>query len=115
MTGGRMEHVAADAMESVIGAIFLDGGWKAASKFVTDNWTDIAKAEIDAPKDPKTKLQELAQHFGDGSLPDYEFLEGAKGVFRARVQALGKTADGTGNTKKGATMDAAQNLLDKLK
>ncbi|MDR2268919.1 MAG: ribonuclease III [Rickettsiales bacterium] len=115
MTGGKMEHVAADAMESVIGAIYLDGGWNAASEFVASVWTGIAAADIEAPKDPKTALQELAQHSGDGTLPMYEFLGNKKNDFNIRVHALGKTADGVGDTKKAASADAARNLLYKLK
>ncbi|MDR1826327.1 MAG: ribonuclease III [Rickettsiales bacterium] len=113
MTGGRLEHITADAMESIIGAIYMDGGWDAAKRFVRDNWMDLAKAEIEAPKDPKTALQEMAQHSGTGMLPEYEVME-EKNTFRARVSALGKEAEGTGTTKKSATVDAAQNLLSLL-
>jgi ribonuclease-3 len=101
-------------MEAVIGAIYLDGGWKSASKFVEENWTELAKAETEAPKDPKTALQELAQ-IGDGKLPEYEFLDEKKNKFRARVTALGESAEGSAGTKKGATIAAAQNLLEQLK
>jgi ribonuclease-3 len=115
MTGGKMEHISADAMESTIGAIYLDGGWDAAKKFVQDNWAGIARASINAPKDPKTELQEMAQHAGGGALPVYEFIGEKKNMFTAKVMALGKTATGAGSTKKDATISAAQNLLNTLK
>ena len=115
MTGGKMDHVAADAMESVIGAIFMDGGWAPALDFIKENWTELAAAAAKAPKDPKTELQELAQHYGDGSLPEYKFLDGGKGGFEVSVAALGREAGGAGGTKKAATADAAKNLLTKLK
>jgi len=115
MTGGKLDHIVANAMESVIGAIYLDGGWDNARRFVTDNWRELAMAEAEAPKDPKTALQEMAQHSANGALPEYEFLDEKKNVFHARVRALGKSADGKGTTKKSATIAAAQNLLDLLK
>ena len=102
-------------MESLIGAIFMDGGWHPATKFVTENWRPRALAMEKAPKDPKTELQEMAQHYGDGKLPIYEFVETKRGhTFHATVTALGKTAEGTGTTKKSATADAARNILAQL-
>ena len=115
MTGGRMENILADAMESVIAAIFLDGGWTAAKKFVESVWKTIAAADIAAPKDPKTALQELAQHSESGELPVYEFLESKKNQFVVRVNAVGKSAEGAGQSKKAATINAAVALLAKLK
>lgn len=111
MTGGKMDHITANAMESVIGAIYLDGGWNAASEFVVSTWSPVAIADAEAPKDPKTELQELAQHSGDCALPVYEFLDGKKNEFFVRVHALGKTASGCGGSKKAATIAAAENLL----
>ncbi|MDR1071937.1 MAG: ribonuclease III [Rickettsiales bacterium] len=114
MTGGKMEHISANAMESVIGALYLDGGWNAARDFVFGEWAGLAKADAEAPKDPKTELQELAQHSGAGKLPKYEFADGKKNGFVANVLALGKSASGIGGTKKAASADAAKNLLEKL-
>ncbi|MCL2538520.1 MAG: ribonuclease III [Alphaproteobacteria bacterium] len=118
MTGGRLKHIMADAMESTLGAIFIDGGWDAAYKVIAEIWNPLAAADLVAPKDPKTALQELAQHFGDGDLPEYEFLDGAgpthSPVFNVRVTAVGKSATGTGVSKKSATADAAKNLLEIL-
>jgi ribonuclease-3 len=115
MTGGKMEHISANAMESVIGALYLDGGWDAARDFVVAEWAGPAKAEAEAPKDPKTELQELAQHSGGGKLPKYEFEADKKAGFVANVTALGKSASGKGGTKKAASADAAKKLLDELK
>ncbi|MDR1027214.1 MAG: ribonuclease III [Rickettsiales bacterium] len=114
MTGGKMENVLADAVESVIAAVFLDGGWAAAKKFVDGIWNEIAAADSAAPKDPKTKLQEMAQHSGDGKLPEYEFLEPRRKQFVVRVSVVGKSAEGIGASKKSATIAAAEALLKKL-
>lgn len=115
MTAGRSQHMYADAMEAVLGAIFLDGGFEAARKIVVENWKDLAAADIQAPKDAKTALQELVQKADSGALPVYEYLEptGASHtpVFNVRVTAMGHTATGTGSSKKAASVAAAEELL----
>jgi ribonuclease-3 len=118
MTAGRMKHIAANAMESVLGAIFLDGGFEAARAEVVDVWRDIAARDIVPPKDPKTALQEYAQKKGDGALPEYEFIESKEKSkshsprFTAQVIALGRAARGQGESKKGATIAAAEKWLE---
>jgi len=118
MTGGRVNHILANAVEAVLGAIFLDGGFDAARSVIVDIWHDLVLADATAPKDPKTKLQELVQHESNGELPVYEYLEptGAahNPVFNVRVTALGRTATGTGASKKAASINAAEELLKKL-
>lgn len=114
MTNGKIDHIAANAMESVIAAVYLDGGWDAALKIVMSEWKELALAEATAPKDPKTELQELVQHSKHGTLPEYRFFDGPGDGFNVRVIALGKNATGRGDTKKSATADAAKNLLKML-
>ncbi len=115
MTAGRVQHVLADAMEAVFGAIFLDGGFGEAQRVITEIWRDLAAADVTAPKDPKTMLQELVQKRDNGALPEYEFLEttGASHspVFHVRVTALGRSATGQGASKKIASIAAAEELL----
>ncbi|MBO7642868.1 MAG: ribonuclease III [Alphaproteobacteria bacterium] len=115
MTAGRINHVLANAVEAVLGAIFLDGGFDAARSVIVDIWHDFVLADATAPKDPKTTLQELVQRQTNGELPVYEYLppKGAahKPVFNVRVTALGKTATGTGVSKKAASINAAEELL----
>ena len=118
MTSGKTDHVLANAMEAVFGAIFLDSGFEAAQKVITDIWRDLASLEIDAPKDAKTKLQEYVQKHGHGGLPLYEYNEptGASHnpEFTVTVTALGKSATGVGASKKHASLNAAENLLKVL-
>ncbi|MCL1892128.1 MAG: ribonuclease III [Alphaproteobacteria bacterium] len=115
MTAGKMNHIAANAMESVLGAIFLDGGFPAASAEVTRIWRDLAARDAIPPKDSKTALQEFVQKNGGGALPEYEFIdEDGKShspVFKVRVSALGQSALGSGASKKSATSAAATELL----
>ena len=115
MTAGRVKHILANAVEAVLGAIFLDGGFDAARGVILDIWRDLASADVTAPKDPKTTLQELVQRKANGDLPVYEYLEptGAahSPTFGVRVTALGKTATGMGTSKKTASINAAEELL----
>ena len=71
-----------------------------------------------APKDPKTTLQEIVQHRDSGNLPVYEYLEptGASHnpTFNVRVSAMGKSATGSGTSKKSASVAAADALLKML-
>lgn len=118
MTGGRVQHMLANAMEAVLGAIFVDGGFDAARDFIVNVWHDIAIVDAVAPKDPKTALQEFVQKHDSGALPEYQYQEpsGASHnpIFSATVTALGKSASGTGTSKKAASIDAADALLKSL-
>ena len=115
MTGGKTNHILANAMEAILGAIFLDSGFETVRKIITEIWRDLASAEIVAPKDAKTALQEFVQKNGHGDLPVYEYDEptGASHnpEFTATVTALGKSATGVGASKKMASLDAAEKLL----
>ncbi len=116
MTAGRVQHILANAMEATLGAIFIDGGFNAATTVIHDLWRDLAAADKVAPKDPKTSLQEFVQHAQSGALPEYKYFE-SKGashnpVFKASVTALGHTAVGTGASKKSASISAAEALLE---
>jgi len=114
LTGGKSRNTNADAMESVIAAIFLDSDWATARDFVIANWRGLAESELTAPKDPKTKLQEHCQREA-GVLPVYEIsAEQKDGNFTAIVSAMGKTAEGQGASKKEATAFAAAAMLKVL-
>ena len=115
MTAGRVKHMLANAMEAILGAVYLDGGFDNAKILIYDIWRDLAAADAIPPKDPKTALQEFVQQSDNGNLPVYEFLETAGAshnpVFNVLVRAMGKSAQGQGASKKAATIDAAEKLL----
>lgn len=115
MTGGKMNHILANTVEAVLGAIFLDSGFESARQIIVDLWQEMAASEINAPKDAKTTLQEYVQKIDNGALPEYEYGEpiGASHnpTFTATVTALGKSATATGNSKKTAGINAAKELL----
>lgn len=114
-TGGRnKEHILADVMEAVIGAIHLDGGFERAidfiHRFVLD---DLEEKELFY--DSKTLLQEYVQR-EKGSVINY-VLVGESGPdhereFIVEVRVNGKTAgEGIGKTKKSAEQQAAYKAL----
>ena len=115
MTGGKINHILANAMEAILGAIFLESGFEIAKNVIYEIWTELARAEITAPKDAKTALQEFVQKADSGALPVYEYLEptGASHnpQFNVTVTAMGKSATGVGSSKKAASLDAADKLL----
>src|SRR5271163_4178336 len=64
--GARLrKSVLADICEAVIGAICLNGGYSAASEFVTRNWLERMQKPRRPLRDPKTVLQEWAQGKGE--------------------------------------------------
>jgi len=118
-TGGPMKRtLLANAMEAVIGAVYLDGGLKAADKLILKAWHGALKAVELAPRDPKTALQEWAQ--GEGlATPAYSHI-GRTGpdhspVFTATVQVEGyEPASGSGASKQDAERAAAKALLTQV-
>jgi ribonuclease-3 len=113
LTGGKdKDSIISDVMESIIGAIYLDGGFDVAREFVLAHWSDLIDSRATDPgkRDFKTRLQEqLAQA---GALPRYDVSESgpehAK-VFTAVVSAGGKTlGTGTGTSKKRSEQAAAE-------
>ena len=115
MTGGKINHILANATEAILGAIFVESGFDVAQKVIIDVWAELAAAEITAPKDAKTALQEFVQKHDAGALPIYEYNEpvGASHnpEFSVTVTALNKSATGKGTSKKNASLDAAEKLL----
>ena len=118
MTGGRQRPaVLADAMEAVLAAIYLDGGFDEAARVVRALWP--REQEVPLPvTDNKTALQELLQAHGLPS-PEYQTIaeEGPahQPVFTVAVYSQGKPiGQGTGNSKKKAEQAAAGKALQAL-
>lgn len=117
--GGVTRKMIADTVEAVTGAIFLDGGVEEARRFVRAHvWEDGPVERLVADSDAKSRLQERYQRDG-APLPRYRLAaeEGPphRKTFTVEVTARdGRSAQGTGNTKKEAEMEAAANLLASL-
>lgn len=117
--GGRANQgMLADACEAVIGALYADGGFEVAARFVRSRWRDLMDEFLAPPKDAKTSLQEWAQGLGK-ALPVYTTL-GTEGpphepVFLIGVEVDGAgTATGRGSSKRIAEQAAAAALLEKV-
>lgn len=118
LTGGRKrKSILSDALEAVIGAIYLDGGFANAKEFVNKfilNDLDNKKLFFDS----KTILQEVIQ--GLGKEVDYEFI-GEEGPEHNKQFVVAAVVDGlfnikgTGHTKKSASQNAAYAALIELK
>ncbi|SCP95456.1 ribonuclease III [Anaerobium acetethylicum] len=119
LTGGReRKSILSDALEAVIGAIYLDGGFTNAKEFI-DRFilTDIEDKQLFY--DSKTILQEIVQAAYDQEL-SYSLIgeEGPDHNKRFVVNVLigdDIVGQGTGTTKKGAEQEAAFNAIRKLK
>lgn len=76
-SGGRdRDSLLADAVESIIGAVYLEAGFEACQEFVLRCYQSrLAAIAIDKPlKDPKTELQEMLQAMGK-ALPEYAIID----------------------------------------
>jgi ribonuclease-3 len=117
--GGVTRKMVADAVEAVVGAIFIDGGYDASFAFVQEHFRfpDLMEALV-AGFDAKSRLQEWCQREGV-ALPEYSLLS-AEGpphekVFRAAVRVQGHApAEGAGRSKKEAETAAASEALSRL-
>lgn len=119
LSGGRRKTaLLGDAMEAVIAAIYLDGGFDAAQKVVLNLWQDaVAEVKTDA-RDPKTALQEWAQARGFPP-PKYDMIS-RSGPDHAPVFEIvvllenGETETAKAGTKRQAEQSAARALLNRL-
>lgn len=121
MSGGRTNpQIMADTYEAVTGAIFLDLGIDAASRFIMSTLLPAFEKEIaqGAPRDPKSYLQEIAQSKFQSS-PKYKILE-TSGPDHAKRFTVGvfiqgsKIGQGEGNNKQQAEEEAAREALKSL-
>ena len=74
VTGKRMLNMRADVVESLIGAIYLEGGLEAARSFILANWRERAARAGAARRDAKTELQEWS-HARFGVTPVYKVAD----------------------------------------
>ncbi len=120
LTGGRERNsIISDAMEAVIGSIYLDGGFASAKEFIEKFiLSDIESKQLFF--DSKTILQELIQSWHIDDLLEYVLVreEGPDHNKSFVVEAhLGEKvlSTGIGKTKKAAEQDAAYKGMLKLR
>ncbi len=115
LTSKRMRSVRADVTESLIAAIYLDGGINAAQQFVKRYWDERLIEAGGAIRDSKTALQEWA-HIKSGVTPVYQVTKRSgpdhDPTFVVEVELEGaKNALGRGKSKRAAEQAAAQSVL----
>jgi ribonuclease-3 len=116
--GFRRPSILADALEALLGAIYLDGGFEAARATVERLLGDRLESREELPvhKDPKTALQELVQG-RKLQLPRYTVQrtegEAHEQTFtvECRVDDLGLAAVGSGTSRRAAEQAAAEGVL----
>jgi ribonuclease III len=120
--GARRPSILADALEAIIGAVFLDGGFEPAHAVVRSLFGEVIfSTEVDAwTKDAKTELQEWLQA-RRLPVPAYR-ITATRGEKHAQtfevecaVATLGLAETGEGRSRRAAEQEAARRLLEGLK
>ena len=112
------DKIISDCCESIIGAIFLDGGYEKSKKFILSSWSPFLNISEILIVDPKTKLQEFSlKKFK--SLPTYKVISNSgprhKPSFKVGVKIKNtKYYYADGLSKKKAEQSAANLLLKTL-
>ena len=107
----------ANAMEAILGAMFLDGGMEPCEKFIYKHWSkDLIQKQ---QKDAKTIVQEWAQKKYN-IVPEYILVERSgtahSPTFQYKIAIPPNyEAIGIGNNRKQAEQDAAQKFIEKYK
>ncbi|HAU92154.1 MAG TPA: ribonuclease III [Alteromonas sp.] len=119
--GHRRSSIIADAMEAILGAIYLEAGLDTTAEVILRLWQSrIDKLDPNEhPKDAKTRLQEFLQS-RKLPLPVYEVVDisgkdhDQTFVVHCQIESLGKPMKGTGTSRRKAEQQAARNALEKL-
>lgn len=119
--GHRRSSILADALEALVGAVFLDAGFDAARDVVLNLLaTRLASpAPAESLKDAKTRLQELLQA-RDLPLPVYEVVavrgEPHRQLFRVscKLEPLEIRTEGEAGSRRAAEQEAARYALEKM-
>ena len=109
------DKISSDCLEAIVGAIYLDGGFKSVEKFILNFWDEFLLKSTVTLIDSKTKLQEFSlKKFKE--LPKYVFFKKTgpqhRPLFKTEVQIPNsKKIIGVGSSKKNAQQNAAAKLL----
>ena len=115
--GRRKAAILSDVCESLIGAVFVDGGYDAARALVLRGWGARITADAEPARDAKTAVQEWAQARALVA-PYYEEVE-RSGPAHAPHFVMRVTLDGfepelgAASSKRAAEQAAAQAFLDR--
>jgi ribonuclease-3 len=112
----QSDNVLGDAMEALIGALYIDQGIEAAREFITRYWMPMLESADGAPKHPKSTLQEWSAANGR-KVPEYDVTkkEGPPHAMRFEVTVTVKGFDpvsAEANSKQAAETAAALAFLE---
>lgn len=119
-TGRARSIILADAVEAIIGAIYLDRGYDAAANFISQNLLEVIDIDEIVEKklwlDAKSRFQERAQE-ETGQTPTYKTMK-ETGPDHSKIFTLGvfigdvQIATGSGLSKQEAEQGAAEKALE---
>lgn len=116
--GTSNSSLVADAMEALIGALYLSSNYDIVKKFIERHWISVIQECEEEPVQPKTFLQEWSQSQGKG-LPSYR-VKNIEGPDHHPIFTITLVIDGyepleaQGSTKKLAERNAAKKFLQQL-
>jgi len=108
-----------NALEALIGAIYLDSGLEKTKKFIHKFWQESLEKNIKPPKDPVSQLQEIIQS-KTKKLPQYDIQKAGgldhEPVFIAKLKIPDFNLDisAKGNSKKAAQKEVARKALNNI-
>ncbi|WP_341808783.1 ribonuclease III [Wolbachia endosymbiont (group E) of Neria commutata] len=107
-----------NALEALIGAIYIDGGFENVARFITQYWEKLAKNTLNPPQDPKTSLQEWTQK-SKLPLPEYKLVKQTgpahipEFTISVCIENYGEVF-ACASSKKVAEQKAAELMLEKI-
>ena len=114
--GADSTNILGDVVEALIGALYLDAGLAAAQGFIAEQWKQALAKVDDAPKHPKSALQEWAAAKGRRP-PEYRQV-GKSGphhalrfTYEVEVKGIG-SASAEGSSRQEAETEAARRFLE---
>jgi len=117
-TGRARQYILANALEALIGAMYLDAGYESAKNFIERNFTPLIDKIISAKSfiDAKSLFQEKAQEY-DGVTPSYKTMKETGPDHEKKFTVgvyIGKSlvAEGQGDSKQDAEQSAARKALE---
>ena len=119
--GMHRKSIIADAVEAIIGAVYLDADFAASAALILRLYSELLEKAMDVSllKDPKTRLQEYLQSRRQ-ALPVYELVD-TQGKPHAqtfkvlcRIEGVEEGSYGIGSSRREAEQQAAYNALESL-
>jgi len=119
--GFRRPSILADSVESILGAVYCDGGFDSARELIVRLYSDrlASPTDLQSLKDPKTRLQELLQS-RRFDLPDYQVVnisgQAHAQVFHVEcsIKQMGIEVKGEGKSRRKAEQVAAEKAITEV-